>query len=45
MKGDPRMLKKCENIYKRKDDRWEGRYIKQKSPMVKPQWILLWQEL
>ena len=22
------MPKKCENIYKRKDGRWEGRYIK-----------------
>ncbi|WP_086353120.1 N-terminal phage integrase SAM-like domain-containing protein [Enterococcus sp. 7E2_DIV0204] len=26
------MVKKGENIYKRKDGRWEGRYIKQRTP-------------
>lgn len=26
------MVKKGENIYKRKDGRWEGRYIKDRTP-------------
>ena len=27
-KGDTKMSRKGENIYKRKDNRWEGRYVK-----------------
>lgn len=30
------MPRKGENIYKRKDGRWEGRYIKARSPEMKP---------
>lgn len=29
------MSRKGENIYKRKDGRWEGRYVKSKSPSGK----------
>lgn len=32
------MSRKGENIYKRKDGRWEGRYIKSKSPSGKTQY-------
>lgn len=32
------MSRKGENIYKRKDGRWEGRYVKSKSPSGKTQY-------
>lgn len=32
------MAKKGENIYKRKDSRWEGRYIKNRTPDGKIQY-------
>ncbi len=32
------MAKKGENIYKRKDGRWEGRYIRWYEPTGKPKW-------
>lgn len=35
MKGLIIIVKKGENIYKRKDGRWEGRYVKQRTPEKK----------
>lgn len=35
MKGLITIVKKGENIYKRKDGRWEGRYVKQRTPEKK----------
>ena len=32
------MARRGENIHKRKDDRWEGRYIKARTPEGKIQW-------
>lgn len=32
------MPRKGENIYKRKDGRWEGRYLKSRSPSGKAQY-------
>ena len=34
------MSRKGENIYKRKDGRWEGRYIKARTPQGKPSTVL-----
>ena len=32
------MARRGENIHKRKDGRWEGRYIKARTPEGKIQW-------
>lgn len=32
------MAKRGENIHRRKDGRWEGRYIKGRTPEGKPVW-------
>lgn len=36
------MPRKGENIYKRKDGRWEGRFIKQRTSDVAKIWLYLW---
>lgn len=36
------MAKRGENIHKRKDDRWEGRYIKRRTTDEKPIWGYLY---
>lgn len=36
------MPRKGENIYKRKDGRWEGRYIKEYTLTGKPHWGYLY---
>ena len=33
------MARRGENIHKRKDGRWEGRYIKARTPEGKIQWV------
>lgn len=37
------MARKGENIYKRKDGRWEGRYIKSRSSTAKPITVMFMQ--
>lgn len=37
------MARKGENIYKRKDGRWEGRYIKSRSSTGKPITVMFMQ--
>lgn len=39
------MSRKGENIYKRKDGRWEGRYVKSKSPSGKTQYGYVYAKL
>ncbi len=36
--GGNKMARRGENIHKRKDGRWEGRYIKARTPEGKIQW-------
>ena len=38
VKGGIQMAKRGENIHKRKDGRWEGRYIKGRTAEGKPVW-------
>lgn len=42
VKGGIQMAKRGENIHKRKDDRWEGRYIKRRTTDEKPIWGYLY---
>lgn len=35
-------MRKGKNIYKRKDGRWEGRYIKKKKRRKNSLWICVW---
>lgn len=39
------MPRRGENIYKRKDGRWEGRYIKQYDIKGKAQYGYIWQDV
>ena len=41
-KGGIQMAKRGENIHKRKDGRWEGRYIKGRTAEGKPVWGYLY---
>lgn len=40
VKGGIQMAKQGENIHKRKDGRWEGRYIKGRTTDEKPIWVI-----
>lgn len=42
VKGGIQMAKRGENIHKRKDGRWEGRYIKGRTADEKPIWGYLY---
>ena len=42
VKGGIQMAKRGENIHKRKDGRWEGRYIKGRTAEGKPVWGYLY---